>query len=167
MKCYCGKILGCLVESNYHQNRISMLEHCIADLNRVTSHHASQIRVYEHREESFRYNLTTFSEKWLGICILRLGVTIILSLLYLSSVSPRISCLQCISATLSVDDGIVTTLSNLCTHSWQRQYLLSNLSWIFLSNSQCVQQNQLHYCIHKVLCFHYGIYCWFFLMLGK
>ena len=137
------------------------------DLNGVTSNHASHIKVSKCCEDSFRQDLTNFSEKLLNICILRMGVRIILSLLYLSSVYLRRSFLQCISSTLSVDDGIVTTLSNLCTHSSQRQYLLSNLSWIFLSNSQCVQQNQLHYCIHKVLCFHYGIYCWFFLMLGK
>ena len=144
MKCYCGEILGCLVDSNYHQKHIGMLEHCLDDLNGVTSHHASHIRVSEWPEEIFGYDLTTFSEKWLNICILRLGVTIILSLFYLSSVSPIISFLQCISATLSVDDGIVTTLSNLRTHSWQRKNLLYNLSWMFLSKSQCVRRNQIH-----------------------
>ena len=144
MKCYCGKILGCLVESNYHQKHIGMLEHCLSDLNGVTSNHASHIKVSKCCEDSFRYDLTTVSEKLLNICILRLGVRIILSLLYLSSVYLRSSFLQCISSTLSVDDGIVTTLSNIFTHSWQRQYLLSNLSWMFLSKSQCVRRNQIH-----------------------
>ena len=89
------------------------------------------------------------------------------SVSYLLSISPRIILLQCLSASLLVDEGIVTTSTDTIIHNWRRKHLLSNLSQMCIDKCWYVQNNHLQYLTHKVLAFQHGIYFQLFLIPKK
>ena len=66
--------------------------------------------------------------------------------------------LQSLSASPSIDKVIVTNFPNLFTLAIWGKYMLSKLSRMYLSKSQCIQKNYLRCWIHKLLAFQHGIY---------